>query len=242
MDFLATTKAGRSLGVALLGVTAAIMAAFVVVFGLNRTTSMHLGDLKTFVDIGGEANLPTWWNASLLFTVFVVAVAAAFLPWLSAESGPRDAGVRGAWLVIAAAGAYLSLDETAGLHERLATPVRSSGLDLPTYAWLVPGAVIAALGCLILFKAARRLPVPVVRRLAVALACYLTGAIGMEGVNGLFSTRGLDMELVFAAGTTLEETLEMVACVLAITAIVDHLVGRLTGAAEVVTAARSRAR
>lgn len=232
MDIVATTRVGKSLSVALLGVTAAVMSAFVIVFGLNRTTSMDLADLKTFVDIGGEANLPTWWNASLLFTMFLVAVVAAFVPALTRETSPRDAATRGAWLVVAAAGAYLSLDETAGLHERLATPVRSSGLHLPTYAWLVPGAVIAAVGCLILVRAARLLPAPVVRRLGVALACYLAGAIGMEAVNGLFSDRLLDWELVFAAGTTLEESLEMIACILAITAIVDHLVVRLFGPRE----------
>lgn len=226
MDALATTTVGKRLGRSLLLVTALVMVAFLTVFTLNRA-GLHLKDLKTFVDIGAEANLPTWWNASLLFTVFLAAVVAAFLPPGQGESGSRYRSRRGAWLVVAAAGAYLSLDETAMLHERLAAPVRSSGIDLPTYAWLLPGVVIAAVGCLVLFRASRRLPVWTARRLGLALACYLSGAVGMEAVNGLFSDRWLDLPLVFAAGTTVEESLEMVACVLAITAIVDHLVERL---------------
>jgi xanthine/uracil permease len=228
MHALGTTKAARKLAVALLLVTGLIMVAFLVVFTLNRATSLHLKDLKTLVDIGGEANLPTWWNASLLFTVCVTALIAAFLPPTAAESRAGHRARRGAWLVVAAAGAYLSLDETAGLHERLAKPVRSSGIDLPTYAWLLPGVALAAVGCLVLVKAARRLPPRIARRLGVALGCYFAGAIGMEAVNGLFSDRWLDLPLLFAAGTTLEESLEMVACILAITALVDHLLDHVS--------------
>lgn len=228
MDAMATTRVGKRLARALLLLTGLVMTVFVIVFTLNRATSLPLKDLKTFVDIGGEANLPTWWNASLLFTVFLAALVAAFLPATAAEGRSRHRARRGAWLVVAAAGAYLSLDETTALHERLARPVVSSGLDLPTYAWLLPGVVLAAVGCLLLFRASRRLPPPIARRLGLALACYLGGAVGMEFVNGLLSDRWLDLPLVFAAGTTLEETLEMVACVLAITAIVDHLIAALS--------------
>lgn len=221
MAALATTRAGRILGRLLVRITAAVMAAFLVVFAVNKF-GPDLSGPKRVVDIGGENNLPTWWNGLLLLAVAVAAFRA------STARGPAGRPLplpqRRAWLVIAAAAGYLCLDEIAQLHERLNEPVRATGLQLPTYAWLAPGVVIALAGCLVLARAARRLPVFTRRRLGVALACYFLGAIVMEGVNGLFSGRWLDIELVFAAGTTVEESLEMLACILALTAIVDHLV------------------
>lgn len=222
MAAFATTRAGRAVGRLLTRITALVLAAFLLVFTLNKF-GPELSGLKQVVDIGGENNLPTWWNGLLLLAVAVAAFRA------SAQRGPGGRPLplpqRRAWLVIAAAAGYLCLDEIVQLHERLNGPVRATGLDLPTYAWLVPGVVIALTGCVVLARAARRLPVFTRRRLGVALACYFLGAIVMEGVNGLFSGRWLDIELVFAAGTTVEEALEMSACILALTAIVDHLAG-----------------
>lgn len=223
MKAIACTRAGRALGLVLILTTALVIAAFVVVFALNRVGGADLAGVKTVVDIGGENNVPTWWNGALLFGVAAAAAIVAFAA--TPTRGERSTALteQRAWLVIAAAAGYLTLDELAQLHERLNEPVRAAGLDLPTYAWLLPGVVIAAAGALVLARAARLLPPFTARRLGLALAVYLAGAIGMEAVNGLFSGRWLDLELIFAVGTTLEESLEMLACILALTAIVDHL-------------------
>lgn len=228
MDVLATTTPARRLGLALNLTTALVMTAFATVYALNRFTDLDLRKIKGAVDIGGENNIPTWWNGLLLLAVAVAAATAAFARTAASGGRPPRRAETWSWLVIAGAAAYLTLDELAQLHERLNEPVRSTGIDLPTYAWLLPGVVIAATGALVLIRAARTLPPRVARRLGIALACYLAGAIGMEAINGLFSGRWLDLELVFAAGTTLEETLEMAACILALTAIVDHLAARPT--------------
>ncbi|MGQ0624080.1 MAG: hypothetical protein ACT4PP_05405 [Sporichthyaceae bacterium] len=216
MGALASTAIGRRLCAALIIATAVVLSAFLTVYSLNRL-GVDLAGIKGAVDIGGENNIPTWWNGLLLLSVAVTAIAAARR---AAEPAQRHA-----WWVIAAAGGYLTLDELAQLHERLNEPVRSTGISLPTYAWLLPGVVLAGAGAVILVRAGRHLPVFTARRLGLALGVFACGALGMEALNGLVSGRWLDLELLFAAGTTIEESLEMLACVLAVTAIVDHLVG-----------------
>ncbi|MFD1212992.1 hypothetical protein ACFQ36_13185 [Arthrobacter sp. GCM10027362] len=199
----------------LLGVTAAVMLAFVAVFALHHV--MPLDELKKFVDIGAESNLPAWWNAVLLFLVAGLAAAAAL--W---QGGSR---VGAAWWIIAAAAAYLSLDETAGLHERLARPTVAAGIETPTYPWLALGVVVAGAGAFVLFLAGRMLPWTAYRPLAVALVLYALGAVGTEAFNGW--VRGTGPGLLFSAGLIVEEGLEMLAAIVAVVAVLDYLVDGL---------------
>lgn len=194
-------RLARHVGGALALVTGGVVAVFVVVFALHRLVAVP--ELKEFVDIGGEANLPTWWNASLL-------LAAALSAGLAAAVDAHRARRR-AWSVVGLAATYLSLDEVASLHERLSGPVRAAGFDVPTYAWLVPGVVLALVGSVVLVLVTRPLPAPTRRLLALSLALYGGGAVVLEAVNGLLRDQGL--RLLFSVGTTLEETLEMIACI-----------------------------
>ena len=137
----ATRRAGRLL----LGVTAAVMLLFLGVFSLHYVTP--LDEAKAFVNIGGEANLPTWWNASLLFLVTTLAATAAFTA--------AGRSIRVSWSVIAAAAAFLSLDEAVALHERLARPLADARIWAMTYPWLVLGVVVALVGSVVLILAGR---------------------------------------------------------------------------------------
>ena len=120
--------------------------------------------------------------------------------------------------------AYLSLDEGAALHERFAGPVKSAGVDvLPTTAWVIPGAVLALLGAVLLVVVGRRLRAPTSGRLAVALAMYGLGAVGVEAFSGWIRSTSQDSPWFSVGRITLEEGLEMSACVYAVAAIVDSL-------------------
>lgn len=216
VQLFGTTPTTSRVSFFLLGVTATVMAVFVAVFGAHRIAG-PLTEAKVFVDIGGEANLPTWWNASLLLLVAAAAAVAAV---------HSNRSVRKGWVVVALAGAYLSLDETAGLHERMARPILAAEIDTSTYPWLIMGGIVAAAGAAVLIAAGRRLPRDTARRLLLALGCYAVGALGVEAVNGFIGADGHG--LLFSFGLILEEGLEMLACILAAAAIVDHL---LTGGA-----------
>ena len=195
-------------------VTAALFAAFVFVLVFHANVA-RIPRIRAFLHVNEEASLPTWWNAALLLTV-------AFCAFWARVQEP-DEGGRRAWLLVGSAGALMSMDETASLHERLAGPVRSAGIDPPTFAWLIPGIVIAATGSLLLVRVGRLLPRSTRGPLLLALTVYAAGAIGVEAANGVLRDVRV---LYYLTGTIVEELLEMVACILAVGTIVNHLTSR----------------
>jgi hypothetical protein len=207
-----TGSTARFVGSVLGAVTLVVVLAFVAVFSIHRITPVD--DWKVLFDIGGEANIPTWWNVTLLVMVAIAALVAGEI----IQEHRRE--TRRAWWVVAAAATYASVDEAAGLHERLAEPVQDAEIDTPTYAWLLPGAVLALAGALVLVIAGRQLPQPTASRLGVALASYGTAAVGIEAINGWIVDR-FDDSILYTIGTIIEETVEMGACAYAVAAIID---------------------
>lgn len=175
---------------------------------------------SNMINVGMESNGATWWNAVLLLTVVALALTALVLTTSAARVS------RMSWLGIALAAAYLSLDEVASLHERLGRPMgqwaTSRDIWLPTYAWIFPGAALAALGILVAIRWSRTLPSDQRRGLLIALGVYFSGALLMEGANGILRRRGYD--LAHLVGTSVEETLEMAGCILAIATVARTLV------------------
>lgn len=73
----------------------------------------------------------------------------------------------------------------------------------------------------VLVAVGRHLPRAVARRLAAALALYGGAALGLETLNGWLRQRQHD--LAYTLGTMAEETIEMLACIVAVTAILGRL-------------------
>ena len=201
--------------VSLLAVTIALVLVFGTVLLVHEYVS-PMPRIRALVNINGEANLPAWWNGALLMTIGFGALVARALE--------TERAARRAWLTVAVAGLGLSLDEIAGLHERLGEPVREIGIEVPTFAWLVPGVIIAAALFTVLVALGRGLPQRTRRWLFLALVCYLFGAIGVEAING--TLRSADRLLYYWIGTTVEETIEMVSCIIAIGAIARVIADR----------------
>lgn len=114
--------------------------------------------------------------------------------------------------MVAAVTLFLSLDEATQLHERTADLVTHN--PLPTYTWVIAGIPLAMLLVLVLWAATRTLPSVLRRRLAIALGVYLVGALGFEALSGV-AWRAKRPNLAEGFGT-LEEVLEMVACIYAV--------------------------
>jgi hypothetical protein len=210
------TRRPTQLVVALLTGTAVVVLASSVVLVLHEYV-YSMSRPKSLFNINGEANLPTWWNSALLLLIGIGAlVARAF----ETERRPRLA-----WLIVAVSGFALSLDEIASLHERLGKPVRDLGIAIPTFGWLIPGVVIATGLFVLLVSTGRALPQPVRRGLLIALICYLGGAIGIEAING--TLRAPELLTYYWIGTTVEETVEMVSCIVAIGVIARLIAERL---------------
>ncbi len=164
-------------------------------------------------DVNGEGNVPTVWNGALLLAVALTCVA------LTAVRGRAQ---RLTWLAAAAASAFLAADEMLRWHEKLrgVGSRLAAGLDVATvtYAWVLPGAVLA-LGLLLLVLAwVRRLPRAARRGVLVGAGTYVLGALVVEAVSGwVHQTHGVG--LAYHLLTTLEEGLEMGGCIVVLAAL-----------------------
>lgn len=192
--------------------TAVILFLWLAVFTIHHLTGA-LPWTRAFVNVNGEANLPAWWNAGLLLLVSLGAFGSR------AVAGQSPA--RRGWLVVAVVALIMSLDEISSLHERLGGLMLSTGMMLPTFLWLVPGVAIAGGLAALLFRAGPGLPVATRRPLLLAMFCYGGGALGVEALNGVM--RDPDRRIFYLVGTTIEETVEMGACILAVAVIAAHL-------------------
>ena len=163
-------------------------------------------------DVGSERNVPTAWSAGLLLAS---AVTAALLA-AQARSGSG-------WALVAVTCAVLALDESFELHERLGGLGAAVADDRLHFAWVVPGAALAAVVGLVLLRRLRSQPLQVRRRLVVAGAVYLAGALVLETVSGTalrsYGAGGKVYTLVISA----EEGLEMAGASLLLAALVLQL-------------------
>lgn len=162
--------------------------------------------LRTTFRLNGEANVASWWNSMLLLT----GAGLAAVSGVTSSARAQKLG----WFAVSAAMTGLSLDEAVQLHERL-TLLAPYLPETGTYQWVAPGALLALVGLGILVVALRALPRQVRRGLAAAVVVYLSGAVGVESVNGwINSTRGIGD--LYRLSTAVEESLEMGGCLIAI--------------------------
>lgn len=163
-------------------------------------------------DVNREANIPTFWNGSLLLGIACLCLAMAFMV-------PRR---RLGWTAAFLAAGLMAADEIVRWHERLervGSAVSSAlGFSIPTYAWLLPGVVLAAGFVVLVGLWVRQLPRDVARGVTVGAAMYLLGALGAEAASGwIDGVYGIGH--AFNAITTIEEGLEMAGCIVVIAAL-----------------------
>ncbi|MFC8127478.1 hypothetical protein [Streptomyces sp. NPDC057302] len=200
------------------GATVALLVADLATRAYNHYDPIP--GIRRLVNVDVEANLATWWNSTLLLAVAGMALTAALLSTHGARPG------RVSWLGLAAATALLSADETISWHERLGEVGRSwkqwAGGSLPTHAWVLPGAVLAAAGTVCAVLWARKLPRDLRNGLLGALAVYLGGALLVEAFNGWAHANGHSTVLML--GTIVEEGLEMGGCIVALAVLCRYVI------------------
>jgi hypothetical protein len=167
----------------------------------------------------GEGNIPAWFSASLLL------FSASLLGVIAIVRRQQRSGDAGYWLVLALIFGFLSLDETAQLHELSIRPLRegfhASGFFY--YPWIVPaGICVAVLGLgysgFLAGLAART-------RWLFLLAgtLFVGGALGVEAVSGMQASIHGEQNLTYHLIIALEELLEMAGLVVFIYALLDYM-------------------
>src|SRR5256885_4802293 len=88
-------------------------------------------------DLDAEANIPTWFSSALLLMCAMLLAANAAAKWKTRDRYTIH------WIVLSVIFLYLSVDETAIIHEMSIKPLRSMlhPTGLLYEAWIIPGIV-----------------------------------------------------------------------------------------------------
>lgn len=223
----------------LFGVVAIVCAlglAIEIAFAANSQSEL-VETLTAMLSLSGEGNVPTWVSTALLFSCALAAGSIARgvpAPHLHVMADPAHAAmartvagmlhrghaIRRGWWGVCAVFAYASLDEAAQLHEHLGGHLETSGIFY--YDWVIPAIAIVVVVTVAFWPFVRALPRATRKRLIVAAAIYLGGALAMELPLGWWTDRFGVEGFGYSMIDWVEETLEMIGASLALVALVAH--------------------
>lgn len=180
-------------------------AVLVMVGSLLAVLAYELLDFSALLrlDADAEKSVPAWFQSGLLLLNASLWMAVAH-----SERGVRRRALP--WLLLGLVFLVGSVDEIISAHEELTEPLRgafgTSGLLY--YAWVIPGAVLAAAVTLVVARPVLSLPPSVRRLIIVAGALYVAGVMGVELVGGLIADTSGEDGLGYRLSTQVEEALE----------------------------------
>ncbi|MBB5376851.1 hypothetical protein HNQ07_002315 [Deinococcus metalli] len=203
-----------------------LLTGVMIVMGIvsrvaSTTTTDFVGRdvLANMFALSGEGNMPTYYSS------FLLAMAAA-IAWVIARTKRQvNDRFQRAWLAISAVFVYLSVDEVAQIHERVATGVRRIVADSAVlhYAWVAPYALVVLAVIVTFVPFLLHLPRRTAGGMILAGALYVLGAMGLEVFEGVLDFEGHFFSVAMAALVTIEESLEMCSVVLFIGVLLDYL-------------------
>jgi hypothetical protein len=173
--------------------------------------------------LDGECNIPSWFSSCLLL------VASSLLALIGIAERRQRAEFTGRWLVLSLIFAFLSLDETAQLHELSIIPLRNTfhTTGLLLYPWIIPAGVAVAILGLSYLRFLAKLPTRTRWLFVAAGITYVGGAIGFEALSGSQASLGGEHTLAYHLTITVEELLEMTGVVVFIYGLLDYIGHRI---------------
>jgi hypothetical protein len=175
-------------------------------------------------DFDREENVPTLYSsATLLLCAGLLAVIA------TAQRRQKKSDYL-YWAGLALVFLFLSIDETAGIHERLIKPLRSAlhTSGLLYYAWVIPYAALMIALAAVYFRFLFSLAVKIRYLIVFAGILYVTGAVGGELIGGYWvELHGVE-NVTYALITTCEESLEMAGVLVFIYALMSYITSELS--------------
>jgi hypothetical protein len=190
-----------------------LIMAFLVaasLYGQYSTYFLCDGHLQGFVpefNLDREMNVPTWFSA-------VCFLVAALLLWQL--SGIDSKGARKYWRGLSIVFVYLSLDESAAIHEMAVEPMRRlfHAHGLLYFSWVIIGAAFVAILAFLYFRFFVSQPKPVRGWFFLSAALFISGTLGFEMIGGRYVELHGSNTFTYALIAHCEEALEMIGLVL----------------------------
>jgi hypothetical protein len=168
--------------------------------------------VSVFFNLNAEHSAPTWFSSSLWLLAALLGLSAS-----SRSSRQVD---RRRWRSLAALFAFLSLDESAGVHEKMGS-LLGDHIALTGalhYVWVLYGILFLVIVALFYARFVASLPRAVTVLILAGALVFLAGALGVEMLSAAVEsgTTEFPAGLNWPRAIALEETLEMLGVVLVI--------------------------
>lgn len=183
----------------------------IVIHSMILILYFWIGDPNTFdfvrlFDLDMERNIPTVFSSSLL-------LIASFLFYLRSKvAGEKQTGLQGYWIGLCVVFAFLGFDEGAKIHEQvgdLTSEYFSIVNQYEIFPWVFAYGIslfgLTAVYIRFFLCISRSL----FKRLMIAAAIYLSGAIGFDMLGGYLSAHYGIASVPYSLAYTVEESLEM---------------------------------
>jgi hypothetical protein len=175
----------------------------------------QIGGAYRLFSLDMEGNVPTLFSALML-------VSSAVLVFIWSKSAGAD---RRYWLGIAIMLLYVSIDEAVQLHEPVMMQIRRvynlGGFFY--FDWTLPGVVLVSVLGVVYLRFLRRQPPLLRRRILTAALVYVSGALGMELIDGKYASIHGEENLGYDILTNIEEALEMIGAALMLCAMLRQV-------------------
>lgn len=189
-------------------------------FSKNYFDQPNVSKFARLFNLDEESNIPTWYSSS---TLLLCSVLLAAITCVKKREGNRFVLH---WRALSLIFLYISLDETALIHERasnlLERAFATSGFLY--YAWIIPATPIMLIFVLAYFRFLLDLPAKTRRLFLFAGSLFVGGALGMEPFEALQEDVYGKESTTFAVMTHIEEVLEMTGIIVFIYALTSYMI------------------
>jgi hypothetical protein len=170
-----------------------------------------------FFDASAEANIPTYFSSLILF------IAAAIL-YVIYKATPKASGKKMYWGALMIIFAWLSVDETASIHEQFGKMGKTFHLqsDYLYYSWIIPYIFIAIFAFFFFLKFLIKLPYTTRILFIISGFIYTGAAMGFELFEGKIAKQYGPNTLNDLLLCAVEEFLEMTGVIIFIYALLRY--------------------
>ncbi|WIY27729.1 hypothetical protein [Parasedimentitalea psychrophila] len=186
----------------LYGIPAMAVLSVLMTLVKTRSDNFVIVEIADRFILNNEASIPT----VLSFLLMLTAAQLAFLAFVSVQKHHKTA-LNLYWLAAGLILIALAYDEAAQVHETIKAVVMREVFQ--NHGWIFVAMPVVLTVAVFFVPFLRSLPPRLAKQLIIAIAIFLSGAIVIEGIGGLYNFQ-MGKDLIYRSITVLEESVELV--------------------------------
>ncbi|WP_114751190.1 hypothetical protein [Pleomorphovibrio marinus] len=186
-------------------------------FGSNLVSDK----LVQFFNFDQENNFPSFFSA----VAMLIAAFCLFAIYLINRDKGMEYRFISPWLMLALVFVFLGFDEAVQIHESFETLTKEIFPFAQAFnrAWIIPYAAAFLIGLVIFVPFFLKLPQSTRKYFIISGVIFISGAVGLEIVGGLYAKEHGTNNLGYGMLYTIEETMEMLGVAIFIFGLVKHI-------------------